>query len=83
MLTCHEVSDRASRYLDAALPMRERLGMRLHLMMCRHCRRYVDQMAATMALLRQLPDEPGQNATMDSLATTLAKARQARDGSSL
>lgn len=54
MLSCREVTERASRYLDRELSWRERLQMRLHLMMCRYCTRFVDQLKATMELLRKV-----------------------------
>ncbi|MEN8261019.1 MAG: zf-HC2 domain-containing protein [Pseudomonadota bacterium] len=41
MLSCKEVSQLASKTLDAPLTWRERMGMRLHLLICRLCRRYV------------------------------------------
>lgn len=62
MLNCREVSERASEYLDASLPWRTRVQMRMHLMMCRYCREYVRQMALVIRTLprlpRQRPDQP-------------------------
>jgi hypothetical protein len=55
MLNCREVSERASDFLDAALPFRVRLQMRLHLLMCRICREYVRQLALVVGALRRLP----------------------------
>lgn len=55
MLNCREVSERASDFLDATLPLRVRLQMRLHLLMCRICREYVRQMALVVGTLRRLP----------------------------
>ena len=55
MLNCREVSDRVSDFLDARLPLRVRLQMRLHLLMCRICREYVRQMALVVRALGRLP----------------------------
>jgi hypothetical protein len=55
MLNCREVSERASDFFDAALPYRERLQVRLHLLMCRICREYVRQMTLVVRTLRRLP----------------------------
>ncbi len=41
MLTCKEASRLASKALDTRLSWRERAGLRLHLMFCHLCRRYV------------------------------------------
>lgn len=78
MLTCREVSEKASRYLEADLPWRARLQMRLHLMMCRHCRRYVDQIARTVAMLRTLPPPPPEPGTEERVLAAVAAARAAK-----
>ncbi|WDR02851.1 zf-HC2 domain-containing protein [Devosia algicola] len=52
MLTCREIGERASDYLDNDMNWRNRVSVRLHLMMCKHCRAYVDQLAKTVQLLR-------------------------------
>ena len=53
MLTCREVTEMASDYLDGNLGFAQRLQIRFHLGMCRHCSRYVDQLAKTINLLRE------------------------------
>nr|MBS0021936.1 zf-HC2 domain-containing protein [Gammaproteobacteria bacterium] len=55
MLNCRQVTDRASDYLDEALPFGERVQMRLHLMLCHHCRRYLRQLRAIVRALPGLP----------------------------
>ena len=55
MLNCREITERASDFIDAGLPWRVRLEVRLHLMMCRLCREYVRQLALVVRTLRRLP----------------------------
>ncbi|MGE3738390.1 MAG: anti-sigma factor [Geminicoccaceae bacterium] len=55
MLTCREITERASEHLGHDLGLVERLKVMMHLAMCRHCRRYVAQLAKTVALLRRWP----------------------------
>lgn len=55
MLNCREVSDRASDFLDRALPWHTRLAVRLHLLMCRACREYVRQLSLVVTTLRRMP----------------------------
>lgn len=43
MLNCHEASQLASNQLDERLPLTKRLSLALHLMLCRHCRRFARQ----------------------------------------
>lgn len=52
MLSCRELSETASDYLEGTLTLRQRVGVTMHLLMCRHCRAYVDQLAKTVALLK-------------------------------
>ncbi len=69
MLNCREVSERASDFLDAELPYRVRLQIRLHLLMCRICREYVRQMSLVVRTLRRLPrNEPAAELHMELLA---------------
>lgn len=57
MLGCDEVERLMSDYQDGALPMRKRMAIRLHLMMCRSCRSMEQSMRETLGVLRQLRDE--------------------------
>ena len=60
-MTCKEVIEFLADYLDGSLPLRQRLVFHLHLMFCRHCRRYLKSYADTVRLSRalrhQLPSE--------------------------
>ncbi len=73
MLSCKELVAHSSDYLDGQLNLRERLGVRAHLAMCRHCRRFIRQMKVTQAVLRQLPDAAIPE--LDALAERLAEQR--------
>ncbi len=44
LTTCKETSELASRAMDEALPVTERVAMRLHLLMCRNCDRFAKQL---------------------------------------
>ena len=75
MLNCREVSERASDFLDAALPYRERLQVRLHLLMCRICREYVRQMTLVVRTLRRLP-RVGAPAEIQTTLLTMFRAER-------
>jgi len=51
MLVCRDVTELVSDYLERTLPLRGRLAVRLHLLRCDACRRYIDQMRKTVRLL--------------------------------
>jgi len=58
-LSCREVAERTSVYLDDAPPLLVKIRVGLHLASCAHCRAYVGQIALvrdTAALLpKQVP----------------------------
>lgn len=41
MLTCEQVTAKASAFVDGELSLRERIGIRLHLAICVHCRGFL------------------------------------------
>lgn len=54
MLKCKDVVEKADALVDGTpMSWRERLAMRLHLLMCHHCRRYVRQLRALVTTLRR------------------------------
>lgn len=57
MLKCKHVVVKADALVDGApLTTRERFALRLHLLMCHHCRRYVRQLRALLSTLPRDPD---------------------------
>lgn len=74
MLSCKELVAHSSDFLDGQLSLRERLSVRAHLAMCRHCRRFIRQMKVTQGVLRALPDAPIPE--LDALAERLAQQRR-------
>lgn len=44
MLNCRKVVEDSDLLLADELPWRRRLPVKMHLLMCRHCRRYVRQL---------------------------------------
>jgi hypothetical protein len=53
MIPCEEVARVAASKELASSPLRRRLAVRIHLLMCRHCRRYVQQLGVIDAAARQ------------------------------
>ena len=70
MLTCKELAEQASLYLDKDLGFGEQLSVRVHLLMCRHCRRFIHQLRLSQAVIREYP-EP-LDTKLDELAKQLA-----------
>ena len=58
MLKCRDLAQhKASDYIDRQLGWRDRIGVRLHLLLCDNCRRFVAQ-------LRQIPSMMQQRAAL-------------------
>lgn len=78
MLNCRDITERASAYVDAALPWRMRLQMWMHLAMCRFCRAYVRQMALVSHTLSRLPRQRSDRPVPEALVTIFRDAHRAR-----
>jgi hypothetical protein len=66
MLNCKDVTRLISESMDHPLPVRQRVGMRLHLLLCDFCARYRRQLRLLRDAARRLaaleegpPDRPG------------------------
>lgn len=73
MLSCKEFAHRyASDHLDGQLYWRQRVGVRLHLLLCDNCRRFVAQLREVRAVLHRRRAEPVAPATDDRALQDLA-----------
>jgi predicted anti-sigma-YlaC factor YlaD len=75
MLTCKELTTAVASDDLQRRSWRERLGVRFHLMMCRHCRRYVAQLAAIGDAARRLyrRERPSTDSLERSILESLRK----------
>lgn len=64
MLNCKDVTQLISQSMDTSLPIGKRIGVRIHLLMCKFCTRYERQLLLIRETLRRLvaaedqPEEP-------------------------
>jgi predicted anti-sigma-YlaC factor YlaD len=56
-LTCKELVELVTEYLEERLPPSERLRFEQHLVGCAGCRNYLDQMRETIRLLGRLDED--------------------------
>ena len=75
-LTCREVVQLVTDYLEDALLPEVRMSVTEHVIGCPDCSAYYAQMQHTIAMLRQLAQEPAFPVTKDAL---LQKFRELRD----
>jgi anti-sigma factor ChrR (cupin superfamily) len=72
MLTCRElVQNLASDWLDSQLSWRQRIGVRFHLLICDHCRRFIRQLELVRGVLARRPELPLAEAEITALAEHL------------
>ena len=54
MLTCRETTQLISKSLDRQLTRRERFAVGLHLMMCKYCKRFSQQLLVMRAAFNRM-----------------------------
>ena len=64
---CREVVDLLDDHLDGLLSIHDRARVERHLAGCPHCHLHLEQMRATLAATRRIPDEPVDAAILDEL----------------
>ena len=68
-LTCRELVELVTDYLDGTLPDAERMRFETHMASCEGCDRYVEQIRTTVALTREaraLEERPELTALLDA-----------------
>jgi anti-sigma factor ChrR (cupin superfamily) len=68
MLRCKEVTRLVASEAIRTAPSMTRIGVRVHLTLCRHCRRYVRELARIGAAVRHLyRDTPEQSERQEAM----------------
>jgi len=76
MLSCREITELVTAYVEKQMPLMQRLQFRMHIGMCKHCRAYLRQVRTTLELTGALPAEPMPTEVRDELARRLAAMRR-------
>jgi len=79
MLTCKDITTDAHALLDGELSLWRRVHIRIHLMICQHCRRFVRQLGLTVDTLSNLDalDEKKFEPTESEIDTVVERLKQA------
>jgi hypothetical protein len=75
VLSCKQVVDGADRLLAGEMSLRQRLAVRLHLLICIHCRRYLRQMGLLLKALPRLRRRAADPAQVDIVMARIRAAR--------
>ena len=76
MLKCKHVTEQASSYLDGEMGFVKRLQFRIHLMMCVHCRRFMHNLKAGIAMVRRLPRNKVNQDRIDAVMRRIRENKQ-------
>ncbi|NOR26237.1 MAG: zf-HC2 domain-containing protein [Desulforhopalus sp.] len=68
MFNCRDVSRLVSESMDRELSFTKRMGVRFHLMMCRHCAGFRHQLARIRKIIRSQDEENIPPLTMEGKA---------------
>jgi len=67
MLSCQEMTDLVTDYLEGRLKLQDRVRFQLHIGMCRHCRAFLRARKMTIKTVGKLPVEPIADDVRDEL----------------
>ena len=77
-LTCQELVELVTEYLEGALPPADRARFEEHLDNCLNCRAYLEQMRQTIRTLRSLPEDALAPDARDELLRAFRSWRSGR-----
>ena len=78
--TCKDVSQLTSDAMEQGLPLRQRLGLQLHLWLCQACRRYVRHLRFLRRASRKaLAEPPAKKSLGEEARERIAKQLGVRD----
>jgi len=80
MLHCRDITDRADGYLDGRLPFWERVQVRLHAVLCKHCNSYLHQLSLTIGALKAMGENRAPQAVDDTVQRILMAMPQPTQG---
>ena len=76
-MSCKDVADFLMDYLDGTLPLAQRMTFKLHLGLCRDCRRYLDSYKKTIEIGRIAHAAPELSDPPEELIQAILKSRNA------
>lgn len=79
MITCVELTELVSEYIEGRLSRWDRLRFWLHIRLCPVCLDYIQQLAVTRATLGRMPDEPIPAPVRDELLACFQGWKRSED----
>jgi anti-sigma factor RsiW len=77
-MTCQELVELVTEFLEGALPQRDRVRFERHIGACKYCTAYLEQMRITIRTLGRLPEESLEPNARDELLETFRDWKRER-----
>ena len=80
MLTCQQLIEFLTDYLDGQLPLTQRAAFEVHLVLCRDCRSYLHNFKTTIAVSKQAFADSAETvpaSVPEDLVQAILKSRRA------
>jgi len=71
MRQCKDIAEEASNYINGDLPFAERMGLFFHLVLCKCCRNYLQQIRQSISTLAMIKPQEQSSIDKDELAKQL------------
>lgn len=71
MRSCKEINQNVDAHLDGELSLMQRVELRLHMLMCVDCRRYIRQLKNSVTAFRSIEKAKCSDEQLDSLLNVL------------
>ena len=79
-MSCKDITEKANQYLDKDLSFFGRLKVKMHLRMCGHCQRYVEQLNTTIQILGKMKkSNTTADSTVDAVVDSLKEQNKNTD----
>jgi len=82
MLNCKQTSQLVSQSLDRRLSLRERIAVRLHLLICKYCKRFSQQLLAIRIGLQRMTKSMEEDTHLNMPSETKARSAKALEAES-
>ena len=79
MAQCKDVAEEASNYLNKDLPLGKRIGLFVHLIYCKCCRNYLQQVRSTISTFSIINPSEKDMGDTKGLAEQLRNIQQDKD----
>ncbi len=81
MLMCRDLARVASDYIDGQLGRADNVSIKMHLLMCRHCRTFIGNLRTSVTLIRHHSSQVIDDRYLQRLDTEINKELQAQQDS--